>query len=356
MTVKLLKRAARVLAVLLLLSLIALAVGPFLIPVPPLEGLGSAQQAAVAESNFITLPFAGTDGIDIHYIADGPTTTDDEPTFVLLHGSVFNAFTWNEVMDFFAGRGRVIAYDQIPYGLSEKLLAGDWTEHNPYSATAAVEQLFLFLDALEADQVVLVGNSYGGVLAVQAALAHPERVEALILVDAAVYIQESLPAWLMELPQVQHLGPLFAREIGRSETFIRQTYRDPERINAERMAYTIIHTEVENWDLAFWEYLQAWGSTSPDFTDRIAEIAQPVLVISGDSDAIVPVADSERLANELPEATLTILPACGHVPQEECPESFEEAVADWLGQTLIWRADPPADRFRVAQQIALGRR
>lgn len=330
MTTKVLKRTARVLGILLLLSLIALAVGPFLISVTPLEGLGSAQQAASTGSNFITLPFAGTDGIDIHYLTDGPAAADDEPTFVLLHGSVFNAFTWNEVMDFFAGRGRVIAYDQIPYGLSEKLLAGDWTEHNPYSEDAAVEQLFLFLDALEAEQVVLVGNSYGGVLAVQAALARPERVEALILVDAAVYVQESLPAWVIELPQMQHLGPLFAREIGQSEAFIRQTYRDPERISAELLAQTTIHTQVENWDLALWEYLQAWNSASPAFADRLPEIAQPALVISGDSDAIVPVADSERLAAELPDADLTILPACGHVPQEECPELFEAAVADWL--------------------------
>ena len=52
-------------------------------------------------------------------------------------------------MDFFAEQGRVIAYDQIPYGLSEKLVAGDWTEGNPYSSDAAVDQLFSFRDALD---------------------------------------------------------------------------------------------------------------------------------------------------------------------------------------------------------------
>lgn len=55
-----------------------------------------------------------------------------------------------------------------------------------------------------------------------------------------------------------------------------------------------------------------------------------VLVISGDSDAIVPVADSRRLHAELPRSELHILPSCGHVPQEECPELFTDAVTTWL--------------------------
>jgi dipeptidyl aminopeptidase/acylaminoacyl peptidase len=158
------------------LIILLLAIGPFLIPVRPLDGLVSAQQVAADGSKFITVPFDGTDGIDIHYVANELDSADAAPTFVLLHGSLFNAFTWSEVMDFFGERGQVVAYDQIPYGLSEKLVAGDWTERNPYSSEAAVDQLFTFLDALDVNNVVLVGSSYGGTLAVQAALSQPERV------------------------------------------------------------------------------------------------------------------------------------------------------------------------------------
>ena len=95
-------------------------------------------------SQFVTIPFEGTDGIDIRYIEEQSTSSEAETAFVLLHGSVHNAFTWNEVMDFFGEQGRVIAYDQIPFGLSEKLVAGDWTGRNPSSSDAAVEQLFWF--------------------------------------------------------------------------------------------------------------------------------------------------------------------------------------------------------------------
>jgi pimeloyl-ACP methyl ester carboxylesterase len=333
MNKRFLKRLAKILGIIFILIILLFAVGPFLIPVAPLEGLASAQQVTTNESEFITIPFSGTDGIDIHYMSNDTNATDDTPTFVLLHGSNFNSYTWTETFDFFSQQGQVIAYDQIPYGLSEKLVAGDWSDRNPYSSAAAVDQLFLLLDELNIGNVVLVGNSYGATLAVQAAQAHPERVDALILVDAAVYVEEEMPAWLFDLPQMRRLGLLFARQLGQSEAFIRQTYLNPEQISDERMALTMIQTQVQDWDMAYWEYLRVWGLDTPDYITRIPEIQQPVLVVSGDSDAIVPVSDSQTLHSELPNSELVILPSCGHVPQEECPDIFEKAVGEWLSQT-----------------------
>ena len=320
------------LGALLLLLILLVVVGPFLIPVIPLDGLSSAEELAKSESKFITIPFNGTDGIDIHYQSNDLSETGNLPTFVLLHGSNFNAYTWTEVFDFFNQRGQVIAYDQIPYGLSEKLVTGDWNERNPYESSAAVDQLITLLDEFNIEQAVLVGNSYGAVLAVQAAQSYPERVEALILADAAVYVEEEMPAWLFELPQVRRLGPLFARQLGQSEAFIRQTYLNPEQISDERMTLTAIQTQVDNWDKAYWEYLKAWGVNTSEYKSKIPEIQQPVLVISGDGDAVVPVEDSQRLHSELPNSDLSILTSCGHVPQEECPELFIEAVDAWLSQ------------------------
>ena len=327
------KRFRKILAVLggfFLIIAVLVMVGPFLIKVAPLEGLTSAAQAASSESKFITIPFDGTDGIDIHYLEGGSDTSEQPFTFVLLHVSNFNAFTWNEVIDFFGEYGKVLAYDQIPYGLSEKLVEGDWTEDNPYATTSAIEQLFSFLDALEINNVVLVGNSYGATLAVQAALANPERIDGLILVDAAVYVQEEMPAWFMNTPQMQRVGPLFARMMGQNEAFIKMTYFDSEKISEERMNLITIQTQVTDWDFAYWEYLSAWGADAPEYVSRLSEIEQPSLVISGDHDNIVPLADSERLDAELQNSTLIVLSNCGHVPQEECPASFEEAVAAWL--------------------------
>ncbi|MCA9954808.1 MAG: alpha/beta hydrolase [Anaerolineales bacterium] len=326
-----LKTFAKWAGIALLVLLLLLMIVPFLIPVTPLENLGSPQSVALPESQFLTIPFEGTDGLDIHFLAD-EAQENDEPTFVLLHGSVFNSFTWNEVFNFFDERGRVIAYDQIPYGLSEKLVAGDWNGRNPYSADAAIEQLITLLDTLGVEKAILVGNSYGSVLALKTALTYPDRVEALILADSAVYVQESMPAWAMNLPQAQRLGPLFGRMIGGSEAFVRQTYLDPSAIDDERMRLTLIHTEVADWDEAMWSYLQEWGTAPIDLTEQLAAVTQPSLVITGDSDAVVPIADSERLANTLPNAEYAVLAKCGHVPQEECPAQFEDVVTSWLEQ------------------------
>ncbi|MCO5194346.1 MAG: alpha/beta hydrolase [Anaerolineae bacterium] len=164
------KKIAKWLVLFALVLFLLAAIVPFFIPIAPLEDVSTVEQAAAPESQFVTIPFEGTDGIDIHYLTD-QVQDERELTFVLLHGSVFNAFTWNEVLDFFDVRGRVIAYDQIPYGLSEKLVEGDWTGPNPYSADAAVEQLITLLDTLDVDKAILVGNSYGTVPALQAARA-----------------------------------------------------------------------------------------------------------------------------------------------------------------------------------------
>lgn len=109
------KMIAKWLAVVVVVLLLLAAIVPFLIPITPLADVGPPEQAAAPESRFVTIPFEGTDGIDIHYLTDN-VQGETEPTFVLLHGSVFNAFTWNEVIDFFDARGRVIAYDQFAAG------------------------------------------------------------------------------------------------------------------------------------------------------------------------------------------------------------------------------------------------
>ena len=328
------KTTVLILGCIVIIGVLLLAIAPFFIPVNPLEGLASVQEIETNESKFVTIPFEGTDGLEIHYLEGGSNQGETPNTFVLLHGSNFNAFTWNEVMDSFGKYGRVVAYDQIPYGLSEKLTEGDWTGDNPYSSTAAIEQLFSFFDALEIDNAVLVGSSYGGTLAVQAAMENPERIKALIFVDAAVYVQEEMPAWLLNSPQMQRVGPLFARQLGQNENFIKLTYSNPEKISEERMKLTTIHTQVAQWDYAYWEYLRAWGADTTDYSLMIPDLQQPALVVSGENDSIVPLSDSERLDAELPNSELVVLPNCGHVPQEECPTLFEDAIDTWLTQIV----------------------
>ena len=324
----------KVLAGLVVLVVLAIVAGPFLISAKPSDGLASNAEAASAESRFVRIPFAGTAGLAVHYLEPSPTVSGASPdatAFLLLHGFTFNAWTWQRVLDAFAARGRTVAYDQLPYGLSAKPTRADWDGPNPYSKDAAITQLFAVMDALGLERAVLVGNSSGGTLALEAALAHPERVSGLILVAPWVYAtRPTLPEWLASLPQMRRLSLLIARKLGENGALLDLSYADASGISQERRAQFGVHTRIAGWDLAWGELLALSLSAPVTVSEHLSEVKMPVLLISGDMDRLVPIEDSRRVAEALPDATFAVIEGCGHVPQEECPEAFEAVVGDWL--------------------------
>jgi len=310
------------------LALLALVV-PLLLSPDPSPGTSTVDTLMGPMSRIVTVPFEGTDGIDLHVVDRGDPSTG-EPVFVLLHGSNFNASTWNDVIDGLSEIGRTVAYDQVPYGLSEKLVEGDWSGPNPYTPEAAVQRLNALLDERNLDRVVLIGSSYGGTLAVRAALTMPERIAGLVLVDAAVFVNESMPAWLLNSPQMARLGPLMARFIGTGTAFYEQCYSDPALFTGVRKQRTMVMTQLPNWDFALWAYLKAWGTESMNYEEQLSTISIPTLVMSGSEDAIVPPEDSRKLQNLLPDASLVMIDGAGHLPHEESPAEFLEAVKRWM--------------------------
>lgn len=334
-----------VLSIAVLAAIVLAASLPFLVSTTPIADLDSARSLARPGSQFVTIPFEDTAGLEIHYLADpgeggvaGPAAARRKaPNFLLLHGFTFNAFTWNELLGFFGERGGAIAYDQIPYGLSAKPIAADWDGPNPYAREAAVEQLLAVMDAFGMDQAVLVGNSAGGALALETALAAPRRVAGLILIDPWVYIRRpTLPPVIAGLPQTERLSLFLARYLGERQPLLERSYADPGRITAERRVLTGLHAGVAHWDLAWGELLHRSLTSVVAVSERLDEIEQPALVISGREDALVPVADAERLAAALPGAgPPVVLPDCGHVPQEECPAQVADAIAGWLSSAPL---------------------
>jgi pimeloyl-ACP methyl ester carboxylesterase len=128
---------------------------------------------------------------------------------------------------------------------------------------------------------------------------------------------------------MRRIGPLIVRRIQSSgEELIRTAWHNPSKIDAETWAAYRKPLRAENWDRALWELTAA--STESDLAERLSQLRLPVLVITGDDDRIVPTEDSLRLAEELPNAELRVLANCGHLPQEECPEAFMGAVANFI--------------------------
>jgi pimeloyl-ACP methyl ester carboxylesterase len=110
--------------------------------------------------------------------------------------------------------------------------------------------------------------------------------------------------------------------------FGRSAWHDPSRFTPEIWEGYTRPLRAENWDRALWELTAARSSV--DLPARLDELQMPLLVITGDDDRIVPTEQSLRLAGEIPGADLAVLPACGHVPQEECPAAFLEAVEGFV--------------------------
>lgn len=317
------KKSQKIIIGLLIFIALVITVGPFLIPVPPLTGTVSERELADSDSKFVEV-----NGLSVHYKEQGT----GESVFILLHGFGASTYSWREVMEPFSEIGRVIAYDRPAFGLTSRPMPGDWTNDNPYSPESQAAIVVGLMDALGIEQAYLVGNSAGGTVSVYTALTYPERVAGLILVDAAIYTGGGSPAWarpLLGTPQLRHLGPLLARQIATSgDDFIRTAFHDPSIVSEEILTGYRKPLNAHNWDRALWELTAA--SRPLGLAERLTELNLPVLVLTGDDDRIVPTEESIRLGGEIPGASLVVIPNAGHLPHEEKPDEFMQAVREFL--------------------------
>lgn len=317
------KKVLRIFLIFLLIVLLVVLVGPFFVPIPPLQNLVSLDEIKDADSQFIKV-----NGITVHYKKAG----QGQPVIILLHGFGASTYSWREVMQPLAKQGTVIAYDRPAFGLTERPMPGSWSGPSPYGTIAQAEMLVGLMDALGIQKAFLVGNSAGGGVSVVAALRYPQRVQGLVLVDAAVYgggNTNPLMKLLYQTPQVNHLAPLLVRSISETgnDTILR-AWHDPSRVTPQIIEGYRKPLRLANWDRALWEFTKA--SESLGLAERVEELKGPILVVTGDDDRIVPTKSSLRLAQDIPGSQLVVFKACGHVPQEECPDQFLNAVQKFI--------------------------
>lgn len=318
---------------------LTLLVGPFLVPVPALEDTVAAVELADADSRFI-----GVEDISVHYKESGNAA----PAFLLLHGFGASTFTWREVMDDFSMLGRTVAYDRTAFGLTERPV--EFTGDNPYVVQAQVAQAIGLMDTLDIEQAVLVGNSAGGGTAASIALARPERVRALVLVSPAIGMRSERMSWLqplMHTPQMDHLGPWLARRISTSGgDLMQRAWHDPTLLTPAIIEGYRLPLKAHDWDRALWEFSRAPRTSHSRgvLADRLGELAAiPTLVITGDDDRVVPMSVSRSVAENIPGSRYVEIPACGHVPQEECPAAFFAEVQSFLRDSGVLVSATPVE-------------
>jgi pimeloyl-ACP methyl ester carboxylesterase len=306
-----------------IILLIAIIV-PLIIPIPPLI---TSPPVALADQDSL---FTNMDGIQLHYKKKG----NGSPAIILLHGFGASVFSWREVMDPLAEIGTVYAYDRPGFGLTERPIEGEWQGLNPYSQEGQVKMLADFMDSQGIENAILVGNSVGGTIATAFSLKYPDRVQALVEVGAAIYPngEGMIPSWagfLLNTPQAERIGPWFMRSIRNwGPDLIKTAWHDPKRIPEAVISGYQVPLMVDRWDRGLFEILRGRGAV--DLSSNLMGIQVPVLVITGDDDRIVPSNLSVKLASEIPGAELKVLPNCGHVPQEECPQAFLDSIIPYI--------------------------
>lgn len=272
------------------------------------------------------VPDAETEG----GVLDTESGARQAETFLLVHGYAASSFTWHRWRGPLARRGRVIQVDLKGFGRAPK------PDDGRYRPRDLVDLLIELIRELDLSRLTLVGHSLGGGLSLLTSLrlldAGEPRLSRLGLVAAPAYRQKLPP--FVTLSKAPGLSEGFARILGANvivNQVLRTIVHDPGTITEEQIREYAVGLESEGGIRAA---MDVGRSIVPEDLDQLAarypEIELPTFLLWGDHDPVVPLWVGERLAQELPRAALTVLPACGHVPPEEKPDESLHAFESFL--------------------------
>ena len=265
------------------------------------------------------------DGVTVHLRDEGPK---DAPAIILLHGSNADLHTWQPWVDALKARYRVIRFDQVGHGLTGP------DPNNDYSVANFVTDINELVDKLGVQSFVLGGNSMGGGHAVAYALAHPDRVKGLILVDAAgaPIAKKSKGNIGFTLARTPVINRIMNYVTPRSmiEQSLRETVSN-EAIVTDAMIdrYWELLRYPGNRDATRRRFSGKWNTFSPQ---QMAEIKVPALVIWGEDDRLIPVEAGLWYDKYLPNSRLVVYDGIGHLPHEEAAQRSAAYVAKWLDE------------------------
>jgi pimeloyl-ACP methyl ester carboxylesterase len=267
--------------------------------------------------------FIDAAGLRVHVRDEG--APHDPTPIVLLHGTGASLHTWDGWARRLRRDHRVVRFDLPGFGLTGP------TPDGVYSIERYVETVIAVADRLGIERFVLAGNSLGGYAAWATAVLHPERIDRLILVDAAGYpVQSQSVPLAFRIARMPVLGPLLGQGLPRSviERSVRDVYGDPSKVTPELVdRYFDLATRTGNRAALVARFEQ----TQPGrLAGRVPELRVPTLILWGGKDRLIPLENGERFAREIPGGRLVLFDGLGHVPQEEDPDGTVAAVLQFL--------------------------
>lgn len=243
------------------------------------------------------------------------------PAIVLWHSLLCDGGMWNAQIEPLAELGRVIVLDGPAHGRSES--------PPPFTLWENAEAIVDALDTLGIDKAVWCGLSWGGMVGMRLALAHPDRVKALALLDTnaardnrfkrakyALLAQLIRPAGIPEKLFMRAIAPLFFSSVSMREhpEYAIDMYRtlagfDPKGISRVSMAVTVQRDDIRS---------------------RLSEIRCPALVIHGEDDKAIAMEEARTIASKIHGAKLVGIPDAGHLSTVEQPEKVNAALIPFV--------------------------
>jgi pimeloyl-ACP methyl ester carboxylesterase len=253
--------------------------------------------------------------------------TGSGPAVVLVHGFGSSLYTWKEVIPALAAAHDVVALDLPGFGESDR--PADLSFEDLPRAVLGL------IDRLGIARASLVGNSLGGATAALVAAESPGRVSALVLIDSA-----GLDRGPSERPRLVRFvmspaGSMIARLPGKRlvvEASLRQVFHDAALVTPERVSEYLAAARRPGTFPAMRRLGASLRERAFVVREALPRIVAPTLVLWGDDDRWIPIAHADRFVAAIPGARKGVIPACGHVPQEEKPEEVARLLLEFLAE------------------------
>lgn len=287
----------------------------------PYETLASKYESSA--SRYVDLP----GGIHMHYREEGAASG---PTILLVHGFSDALQTWEPWVQQLKDEDyHIVSIDLPGHGLTRA----------PAGYRASVESLrdavYAFTQARHLTRFAIAGNSMGGNVAWEYALAHPEQLDALILVDAAGWPMVSEAA-AMNSPTMQLLrspvGP-YLRDLDNTALFrkgVQAAFSDPSKATDAMVTRFVELSRAPGHRDILLQLQTNFSNRRVATNEVLAPIQVPTLILWGRDDHLIPVADAQKFKDAIHGSELIIYDHVGHMPQNEATEQSATAVHEFL--------------------------
>ena len=279
----------------------------------------------------------------VHYRIRG---SQDAPVLLLLHGSNASLFTWEPWSKRLSDHYRVVSVDLPAHGLTGATPNGDYTNAGMANFVAA------FADKIGLKSFALAGNSMGGGVAARFAEDHPDRVTALILVDAGGMPSKAgdhIPlgfkllrqSWLR--PFLTHLDPRPLVREGLNAAIVRK-----QVLTEQMIALYSDMALLEGSRAATAERFGQFASGDINYVkDHVGALKMPVLILWGEDDHLIPVATAATWHDAIPGSKVLVYSGTGHIPMEEVDFQSAGDVRAFLEAHEIGKAEEPVHPKRA---------